>query len=218
MNSVTSGTTIVNNSGQTVYIYEYTILYYSIVIYKTRQTSGNEAWMGSPAIIDDGNNYNVQHDCKTGANDCYITPPPTPSPKPMTQSVPEHTHDWVEGVVYEATPISDGLEGTYCRTCGTVRESHPISAYEYSLNDYAEPKINAAKFGQDITFDFGEWNSFPKSFMEKLVAKSAQGVTFVFKYKWNHKLQTITIPAGTPIDLNFDYYGPAKMAELYGAN
>ena len=78
--------------------------------------------------------------------------------------------------------------------------------------------INAAKAGQTITFEFGEWNSFPKSFMAKLVDKSAQNVTFVFKYKWNHKLQTITIPAGTPIDLNFDWYGPAKMAELYGAN
>ena len=30
--------------------------------------------------------------------------------------------------------------------------------------------------------------------------------------------QEITIPVGTPIDLNFDWYGPAKMAELYGAN
>ena len=52
--------------------------------------------------------------------------------------------------------------------------------------------------------------------MEKLAAKSAEGVTFVFHYKWNHQKQEITIPAGTPIDLNFDYYGPAKMAELYG--
>ena len=127
-----------------------------------------------------------------------------------------HTHEWVEGIIYDATPISDGLEGTYCKTCGAIKESHIITAYEYALNNYALPKINAAKSGQTITFEFGEWNSFPKSFMEKLVEKSAQNVTFVFKYKWNHKLQTITIPAGTPIDLNFDYYGPAKMAELYG--
>ena len=40
--------------------------------------------------------------------------------------------------------------------------------------------INAAKSGQTITFEFGEWNSFPRSFMEKLVNKSANGVTFVF--------------------------------------
>ena len=127
-----------------------------------------------------------------------------------------HVHDWTEGVIYEATQNSDGLEGIYCKTCGAIKESHVISAYEYSLYNYALPKINAAKAGQTITFEFGEWNSFPKSFMEKLVEKSANGVTFVFKYKWNHKLQTITIPAGTTIDLNYDYYGPAKMAEQYG--
>lgn len=136
--------------------------------------------------------------------------PPKSAPQPM------HVHDLVEGVIYEPTCDKDGLEGTYCRTCGAVIESHPISAMAYTLNDYATPMINASKPGQAITFEFGEWNSFPKAFMEKLVDKSAQGVTFVFHYKWNHQKQEITIPAGTPIDLNFDYYGPAKMAELYG--
>lgn len=129
-----------------------------------------------------------------------------------------HIHEWVEGEIYTATQNTDGLEGIYCKTCGAIKESRVISAYEYSLYNYAVPMINAAKSGQTITFEFGEWNSFPKSFMEKLVNKSANGVTFVFRYKWNHKLQTITIPAGTPIDLSFEYCGPAKMAELYGMN
>ena len=66
-------------------------------------------------------------------------------------------------------------------------------------------------FSYDMKFIINYINPFKGN-------KSAQNVTFVFKYKWNHKLQTITIPAGTPIDLNFDWYGPAKMAELYGAN
>ena len=139
-------------------------------------------------------------------------------PSPNSEIVITHVHEWIEGEIYAATKEKDGLEGTFCKTCGAIKESHPISAYVYSLNDYATPMINAAKAGQTITFDLWEWNSFPKSFMAKLVDKSAQNVTFVFKYKWNHKLQTITIPAGTPIDLNFDWYGPAKMAELYGAN
>lgn len=139
---------------------------------------------------------------------------PTPTPAP---SSPTHVHEWVEGEIYAATQHSDGLGGTYCKSCGAIKESYPISAYGYALNDYAGSMINAAKSGQTITFEFGEWNSFPRSFMEKLAAKSAQNVTFVFHYKWNHVKQEITIPAGTPIDLNFDYYGPAKMAELYGA-
>ena len=140
--------------------------------------------------------------------------PPKPTPKKSESS---HVHNFQWQTITEPTKDTDGLEGEVC-SCGAVRNTQPLSAYGYALNEYATPMINAAKSGQTITFEFGVWNSFPKSFMAKLVDKSAQNVTFVFKYKWNHKLQTITIPAGTPIDLNFDWYGPAKMAELYGAN
>ena len=132
-------------------------------------------------------------------------------------NTPEHVHSFTWQTICEPTPDSDGLEGEVC-SCGATRNTQPLSAYGYALNDYATSMINAAKSGQTMTFEFGEWNSFPKSFMAKLVDKSAQNVTFVFHYNWNHVKQEITIPAGTPIDLNFDWYGPAKMAELYGAN
>ena len=132
-------------------------------------------------------------------------------------NTPEHVHSFTWQTIYEATPDSDGLEGEVC-SCGATRNTQKISAYVYALNDYATSMINAAKSGQTMTFEFGEWNSFPKSFMARLVDKSAQNVTFVFHYNWNHVKQEITIPAGTPIDLSCDWYGPAKMAELYGAN
>lgn len=134
------------------------------------------------------------------------------SPNP---SSPAHTHNFQWQTIIAPTKDADGLEAEVC-SCGATRNTQPLSAYGYALNNYAVPMINAAKSGQTITFEFGEWNSFPKSFMEKLVEKNGQNVTFVFHYKWNHQKQEITIPAGTPIDLNFDYYGPAKMAELYG--
>ena len=142
------------------------------------------------------------------------TTPDDPTPR---GSFPAHTHNFKWQTITEPTKDADGLEGEVC-SCGATRNTQKLSAYGYSLNQYATPMINAAKPGQTITFEFGEWNSFPKSFMAKLVDKSAQNITFVFHYKWNHVKQEITIPAGTPIDLNFDYYGPAKMAELYGAN
>ena len=143
------------------------------------------------------------------------TPGPNPDPDPIP--TPAHVHNFQWQTITAPTKETDGLEGEVC-SCGAVRNTQPLSAYGYALNEYATPMINAAKSGQTITFEFGEWNSFPKSFMAKLVDKSAQNVTFVFHYKWNHVKQEITIPAGTPIDLNFDWYGPAKMAELYGAN
>ena len=144
-------------------------------------------------------------------------PTPPDDPTPSGSLAPAHVHNFQWQTITEPTKDADGLEGEVC-SCGATRNTQKLSAYGYALNQYATPMINAAKSGQTITFEFGEWNSFPKSFMAKLVDKSAQNVTFVFKYKWNHKLQTITIPAGTPIDLNFDWYGPAKMVELYGAN
>lgn len=142
---------------------------------------------------------------------------PSPSPTPSPNNSSAHTHNFQWQTITAPTTDADGLEGEVC-SCGAIRNPQPLSAYAYALNEYATPMINAAKSGQTITFEFGEWNSFPKSFMEKLVNKSASGVTFVFHYKWNHVKQEITIPTGTPIDLNFDWYGPAKMAELYGNN
>ena len=128
-----------------------------------------------------------------------------------------HVHNFKWQTIVEPTKDADGLEGELC-SCGAMKNTQPISAMAYALNTYANSLINAAKPGQTITFEFGEWNSFPKSFMVKLVEKNSQNVTFVFHYKWNHVKQEIKIPAGTPIDLNFDWYGPAKMAELYGMN
>lgn len=132
--------------------------------------------------------------------------------------IPIHTHDFVTGVIYDATCNNDGLEGTYCKTCGFIKESSPISAFGFTLEKYAQEKMDAAKSGQTIVLEFGTLNSFPKTFMEKIAAKVASGVTFEFRYKWNNKLQKITIPAGSVVDTTLDWYGPATMEQLYGAN
>lgn len=50
-------------------------------------------------------------------------PTPTPTPAP---SSPTHVHEWVEGEIYAATQYSDGLGGTYCKSCGAIKESYPI--------------------------------------------------------------------------------------------
>ena len=131
-------------------------------------------------------------------------------------NTPEHVHNFQWQTITAPTQYADGLEGEVC-SCGATRNTQKISAFVYALYDYAPSMIDAAKPGQTITFEFGVWDSFPKSFMAKLVDKSAQNVTFVFHYYWNDVKQEITIPAGTPIDLSCEWYGPAKMAELYGA-
>ena len=135
-----------------------------------------------------------------------------PAPLPPA---PNHVHEFIEGTITAPTCDHDGTGGIYCATCGYVKETYPISAYAYVLYDYGATKIKSSQPGQNVVFEFGEWNSFPKSFMADLAAKSAAGVTFEFHYNWNHEHQTIIIPAGVPIDLNEEWYGPAKMRELY---
>lgn len=129
-----------------------------------------------------------------------------------------HTHNYQYQVLKAPSVDADGEEAEVCTICDDIRNRQPISAMGYALYDYAVPMINASKPGQTITFEFKEWNSFPRAFMEKIAAKSAEGVTFVFHYNWNHVKQEITIPAGTEVSLEFAWNGPAKMEELYGLN
>ena len=201
---------VINDTGRTLHVYAQTIFCEEVCF--TDKEPEEESWIHICTInAGDGGNWSL-----VGVGDTATVTIRMSAPVPP-DNTPEHVHSFTWQTIYEATPDSDGLEGEVC-SCGATRNTQKISAYVYALNDYATSMINAAKSGQTMTFEFGEWNSFPKSFMAKLVDKSAQNVTFVFHYNWNHVKQEITIPAGTPIDLNFDWYGPAKMAELYGAN
>ena len=141
-------------------------------------------------------------------------PPPVVEAEPSSAA---HTHDYHWQTIVEPTKDQDGLESEVC-VCGATRNIQRISALGFTLTEYATPMVVNAKPGQTVEIDFGELNSFPKSFMEKVAVKTQQNVSFGFNYNWNHVGQEIKIPAGTEIDTNFDWYGPAKMQELYGQN
>ncbi len=150
----------------------------------------------------------------TNASVRIISDPIEPTQKSSSASA--HVHSFTWQTIYEATPNSDGLEGEVC-SCGATRNTQPISAMDYAINKYAEDTIRVAKPGQKITLEFGEFNSFPRYMMEKVAARMNENITFVFKFKQNKKMQTVTIEPGTAIDLQYDWYGPDKMKELYGA-
>lgn len=152
---------------------------------------------------------------KPQGSDCFSKcPPPVLEAEP---SSPAHTHDYHWTTIAEPTKDQDGIGYEEC-VCGARRNVQTISAFGFTLTEYATPMVVNAKPGETVEIDFGRWNSFPKSFMEKVAVKTQQNVSFGFHYNWNHVGQEIRIPAGTKIDTNFDWYGPAKMAELYGAN
>lgn len=141
-------------------------------------------------------------------------PPPVVEAEPSSAA---HTHDYHGQTIVEPTKDQDGLESEVC-VCGATRNIQRLPAFGYTLQEYATPMVVNAKPGQTVEMDFGELNSFPKSFMEKVAVKTQQNVSFGFHYNWNHVGQEIKIPAGTKVDTNFDWYGPAKMQELYGQN
>lgn len=141
-------------------------------------------------------------------------PPPVVEAEPSSAA---HTHDYHWQTIVEPTKDQDGLESEVC-VCGATRNIQRLPAFGYTLQEYATPMVVNAKPGQTVEMDFGELNSFPKSFMEKVAVKTQQNVSFGFHYHWNHVGQEIKIPAGTKVDTNFDWYGPAKMQELYGQN
>ena len=147
-------------------------------------------------------------------------PPVGPPPSPVVEAEPSsaaHTHDYHWQTIVPATEDQDGLESEWC-VCGATRNIQRIPALGFTLNEYATPMVVNAQPGQTVELELGELNSFPKSFMEKVAVKTQQNVGFGFHYNWKHVGQEIKIPAGTEVDTNFDWYGPAKMEELYGAN
>ena len=49
-----------------------------------------------------------------------------------------HTHNFQWQTITAPTKDTDGLEGEVC-SCGAVKNTQPLSAYGYALNDYATP-------------------------------------------------------------------------------
>lgn len=151
----------------------------------------------------DLSNYNYHIECRAGSKEIFIT---------KTDKACEHI--FVERVTKEPTCDSDGIKEIYCEKCGYIQGSLSVSSFGYSLDYYADEIDKASNKEQPIVFDFGVWNSFPKWFMEKIAANNNK--SYIFKYKWNNEQQSVTIPRGTIINLDCEWFGPAKMKELYG--
>lgn len=164
----------------------------------------------SELLFSEGDRLGLDFDCTWRLKKENATPP-SPAPSPA----PGHNHEFVTEIVSEPNEMSDGEEVVRCKICGYELARNPISAYGYALNSYAPRMLNAAKTGDNVTLDFKEWNSFPKSFMEQIKAKVDAGVTVTFKYKYNHVSYEITIPANSKVDTSLDWYGPMCMYQIY---
>lgn len=118
-------------------------------------------------------------------------------------------HDFVWETVSAATETSYGTEGYICTKCGAtqgVRSKSPLA-------EWARMMINNAKPGDELKLDFGPWHSFPLWMMQMIAEKP--DVTYVLKYTYQGKMYEATIKRGEKFELDCEWYGPLKTAELF---
>lgn len=118
-------------------------------------------------------------------------------------------HDFVWETVSAATETSYGTEGYVCTKCGAtqgVRTKSPLA-------EWARMMINNAKPGDELKLDFGPWHSFPLWMMQMIAEKP--DVTYVLKYTYQGKMYEATIKRGEKFELDCEWYGPLKTAELF---
>ena len=134
--------------------------------------------------------------------------------KPSSSSnTSAHVHTWKYGTIFDATEDTDGLEGYYC-SCGANKETTVIpSITAIYRNRYTQ--MDQAGKGEVITLKMGEWNTYSKEFMQHLISATERGVTVKLDYKYEKKNYVTTVPAGTTMDLAYDYYGPLFIQSLF---
>ena len=128
-------------------------------------------------------------------------------------TTPAHVHTWKYGTIFDATEDNDGLEGYYC-SCGANKETTIIpSITAIYKNRYTQ--MDQAGKGEVIILKMGEWNTYSKEFMQHLISATERGVTVKLDYKYEKKNYVTTVPAGTTMDLAYDYYGPLFIQSLF---
>ena len=130
-----------------------------------------------------------------------------------SSNVTAHVHTWKYGTIFDATEDTDGLEGYYC-SCGANKETTIIpSITAIYKNRYTQ--MDQAGKGEVITLKMGEWNTYSKEFMQHLISATERGVTVKLDYKYEKKNYVTTVPAGTTMDLDYDYYGPLFIQSMF---
>ncbi len=72
----------------------------------------------------------------------------------------------------------------------------------------------AAKAGDTVVIDATIWHSFNANVLKELLSK--EGVSYTFYYNYGGECFYITIPAGAVLEEGCEWYGPLKMAAMFG--
>lgn len=123
------------------------------------------------------------------------------------ESVCKHEYEWVPEKA--ATTLENAWEVYQCKYCGRVKARMDVANSAYAeFNKNAVKEIDKAPVNGTVTVSTPLWVSFQKSVIETL--KGRPDVTVVLNYRFKGERYTLTIPAGTDLDVleeSEGYYG-----------
>lgn len=137
-------------------------------------------------------------------------------------------YEWTADATYVVTRISEIDEGDVNHTdirgeiylekwIETSVEEDTVPAWLLAFNeDYAQmlKDISEAESGANVEIDATVWHSFSAKQLEELMQRS--DVNLVFTYAYEGEKFKVTIPAGTEMIYDCEWYGPLKLNALFG--
>ncbi|MBR3683426.1 MAG: hypothetical protein IKL78_00970 [Lachnospiraceae bacterium] len=103
----------------------------------------------------------------------------------------------------------------------TAPEAAPVVVKEPAWvadfkDDYARmlKDIGEAESGASVEIDATVWHSFSAKQLEELMQR--KDVDLVFTYAYEGDMFKVTIPAGTEMTYDCEWYGPLKVASMFG--
>ncbi len=133
--------------------------------------------------------------------------------EPFTVSDSNHScvREWLITKLGDAN--HDQVEEEVCLGCGGHRDNTRITtAYTNYLFESAILVNNATSDGV-VSIYHDTYNTLSKSFMQVLALR--RDITFNMYFVYGGQKYKTTIPAGTPIDTSYDWYGPALLMGLF---
>ena len=127
-------------------------------------------------------------------------------------STDSHTHSYSWQTISTVSENQDGEEIYVC-SCGDIADRRVTSAMGQCFTNSTQ-KVIDAKSGDTVTLDVGLWNSFLKKMMEEIAKK--RDIDIIIHLTYKGKNYEIKIPKNAEIDLSCDWYGPEKLAQMFG--
>lgn len=123
----------------------------------------------------------------------------------------KHNYDW--RITAIGSSLVDQKEEYVCTGCGEKTGNVRITPSSDIFFTETVRRIDDTPQGGLVVIHHGSINSYPRALMDKIASR--RDLTFIFYYSYNGAYFKTTIPARSPVNVSYDYYGPAMLCALY---